>query len=64
MVELPDNLWQMTNLKSLEIRDCFNLEEIPGEISRLVNLTSFKIVRSIITSFPPEFWQLTNLTSS
>ena len=63
IVELPIELWLLKDLFSLEIKNCYNLENIPPEISQLINLRSFKITRSIITSFPVEFWQLVNLSS-
>jgi hypothetical protein len=63
LTDLPVELWQLTNLTSLEIKNCYNLENLPAEISQLINLRSFKITRSRISSFPVEFWRLVNLNS-
>lgn len=61
--DLPDEFWQLENLTSLEINDCYNLENISAKISQLINLKSLKITRSRISSFPQEFCLLENLSS-
>jgi hypothetical protein len=63
ITDLPIELWQLENLTSLEIKNCYNLENLPADISQLINLRSFKITRSKIASFPMELWQLVNLRS-
>ena len=70
LTELPDALWELTEIESLDLSGN-ELTELPGAIGQLVGLRSlmlgqFYLLRkhgiNQLTQLPPEIGQLTNLT--
>lgn len=70
---IPPDLWQLTNLTTLDIsgggwlnKNNNKLTKLPAEIGQLVNLTKLNISDSILSnqpiSMPSELWNLTHLT--
>jgi internalin A len=60
LVEIPPELWGLTNLQSLNL-SINQLTSLPPEIGRLTNLQSLMLPGNRLTSIPPEIGQLTNL---
>ncbi len=59
LTELPKEIGNLTNLKSLYI-DCYS-NELPKEIFNLINLEELHIISVSLTELPKEIGNLTNL---
>jgi len=62
LTELPDALWDLTNLTSLNLGSN-QLTQLPAEVAQLTNLTSLNLGSNQLTQLPAEVGKLTNLTS-
>ena len=58
---LPPKLFELTNLKYLNLTNC-QLSCLPPEIGNLTNLTELYLHKNQLSSQPPEIGSLTNLT--
>ncbi|KAJ1700678.1 hypothetical protein LUZ63_000457 [Rhynchospora breviuscula] len=58
---LPESLFLLYNLQTLEITRCPNLRELPTNIANLVNLRYLHITHVEIEELPVMLWQVQNL---
>jgi len=61
LTSLPDWLWQLTELRFLNLGEK-QLHEISGDIARLVNLHTLDLAHNALTSLPESMGDLPNLT--
>ena len=61
LTELPDELWELTQLTSLKLSRN-QLTGVPEAISRLTNLTTLYLSGNQLTGVPEAIFGLTNLT--
>ena len=59
--ELPSELWELTNLTELDLREN-DLTTLPPEIGKLTKLTELHLTDNRLRTLPPEIGKLTNLT--
>ena len=59
--ELPSEIGQLTNLKSIDLLKSYNVELIPPEIKNLKQLEFFRADLTNLKEIPAEIGQLTNL---
>jgi internalin A len=57
---LPDELWELTNLRELDLQG-LSLFELSPYIQKLVNLTKLDLRDNFLSSLPSELWSLPNL---
>jgi Leucine-rich repeat (LRR) protein len=58
---LPDELWQLTTLEALKLRDLTNVTYISEDIGRLTNLTSLHLTYLPVRVLPHNLWRLEKL---
>jgi Leucine-rich repeat (LRR) protein len=58
---LPDELWQLTTLEALELRDLVNVTYISEDIGKLTNLTSLHLACLPVKVLPSNLWRLEKL---
>ncbi len=61
LTELPDSLWKLTHLRSLDLQRN-RLQSLPAEIGKLTALTRLTLANNQLTALPAEIGKLTALT--
>jgi Leucine-rich repeat (LRR) protein len=62
MTHLPDDLWQLPDLRELSVSYCRDLEHIPDNIPADARLESLQLSGDKITRLPSSLYALSNLT--